>query len=338
MRIAILSSIHWRTPPKKYGPWELVASYIAEGMVKKGHEVTLYATGDSETKGNLSWICPRPIMEDTSLDAKVFQFLHIAKAFEEAEKFDILHNHYDVYPLTFSKLVKTPVVTTMHGFSSPWVGEIARRYSNTNFVSISLADRKHAPELNWIANIYHGIPIEDYPFSKNPSNYFCYIGRISPDKGVHLAVKIAKKIGLNFKIAGIIPTENKNFFEKEIKPHLGEKIEYLGEISFKEKVSLLKNALGFLHLNTYPEGFGLTLVESMACGTPVIGMNKGSIPEVIEDGKTGFVVDNSHQVESAIKKIEKLSRGDCRYRVEINFTVEGMIDEYENVYKKIIRD
>lgn len=333
MKIAVLSPIHWRTPPRKYGPWELIASYIAEGMVERGHEVTLYATGDSVTKAKLRWICPRPVSEDNALESKVYQYLHTAKIFEEADEFDIIHNHYDVYPLVFSRLVKTPVITTMHGFSSPQASEIARKYSNTSFVSISLADREHAPELNWCANIYHGIPLEPYEFNSNPSDYFLYLGRITPDKGVHLSVELARNMGLKLKIAGLV--ENAQYFDEKIKPFVGKNIEFLGEVDNKTKVDLIKNALGFLHLNTYAEGFGLTLVESMACGTPVIGINRGSIPEIVEDGRTGYVVSDVGQAKAAIKAIDKISRKACRVRVEKHFSLERMLDDYEKVYQKI---
>jgi len=241
-----------------------------------------------------------------------------------------------LFPLCFSKLVKTPVVTTIHGFSSPQVIQIYKRYSNTHYVSISYADRKHAPDLNYIANIYHGIPVNEYPYNSKPDNYFCFIGRISPDKGVHNAIRLVKKLNINLKIAGLIGSENKDYFEKEIKPHLNSKIQYLGLINEEKKKSLLKNAYGFLHLNTYPEGFGLTLIEAMATGTPVIGMNLGSIPEVIENQKTGFVVSSLEEAEKAIKQLAKIKRENCRQRVEKYFSLERMIDEYEKVYLKIL--
>jgi glycosyltransferase involved in cell wall biosynthesis len=337
MKIAILSPIHWRTPPVEYGPWELITSYITEGMVKLGHDVTLYATGDSKTSARLKWTCPKPLMEDPGLEPKVYQYLHIASVFEDADQYDIIHNHYDAYPLVFSKLVKTPVVTTIHGFSSPQVTQIFKKYSNTSFVSISYADRKHAPDLNYAANIYHGIPVDEYPYNDKPDNYFCYVGRISPDKGIHNAVKLAEKLNIDLKIAGLIAPENKEYFEKEVKPHLNSKIQYLGLVSQDEKKNLLKKARGFLHLNTYPEGFGLTLIESMACGTPVIGMDLGSIPEVIDDKITGFVAKNLEEAESAIKDIDSISRKSCRERVEKNFTVKQMVDNYEKVYQNILK-
>jgi len=336
MKIAILSPIHWRTPPTKYGPWELVASRIAEGMVKSGHTVTLYATGDSKTTARLKWVCPRPIMEDPNLESKVYQYLHAASVFEDADQYDIIHNHYDAYPLVFSKLVKTPVVTTIHGFSSPQIGQIYKKYSNTHFVSISHADRKHAPNLNYIANIYHGIPINEYPYNDKPDNYFCFVGRISPDKGVHNAIKLAKKLNVDLKIAGLISSEDEEYFKKEIKPHLNSKIQYLGLVDEKAKKLLLKNAYGFLHLNTFAEPFGLTLIEAMACGTPVIGMNQGSVAEIIKDKETGFVVNDLKEAENAMRNINLISRKNCRERIEKNFTVERMVDNYEKIYKKIL--
>ena len=223
MKIAILSSIHWRTPPKKYGPWELIASFIAEGMVKKGHEVTLYATGDSKTAAKLRWVCPKAISEDTTLEPKVYQYLHSVLPFEEAKQYDIIHNHYDAYPLVFSGLVSTPVVTTIHGFSSPQVTKIYQAYNNTSYVSISLADRKNCPNLNYVANVYHGIPLEKYIYNETPADYLCYVGRICPDKGVGLAVKIAKKMGIRLLIAGLI--QDQQNFNNEIKPFLNNRIE-----------------------------------------------------------------------------------------------------------------
>lgn len=336
MKIAILSSIHWRTPPRKYGPWELIASYIAEGMAKRGHEVTLYATGDSKTKGRLRWICPRSIFEDPKLESRVYQYLHTALVFEEASSFDLIHNHYDAFPLVFSRLVKTPVVMTIHGFSSAQVVKIYRKYSQTYYVSISYADRRHAPDLNYIANIYHGIPVENYQFNNQPKDYFCFVGRISLDKGVHLAIKVAKKMGLKLKIAGIVDVADRLYFQEKIKPNLTKKIQYLGVVCDSDKKKLIREAAGFLHLNTYPEGFGLTLVEAMASGTPVIGMNLGSVPEVVEDKKTGFVVNDVNQAQEAIKKIYQIQRIDCRKRVEERFSLERMISDYESVYKKIL--
>jgi glycosyltransferase involved in cell wall biosynthesis len=336
MKIAILSPIHWRTPPRKYGGYEIIASHIAEGLVKKGHDVTLYATGDSLTEGKLKWICPRPIEEDKTLDGKTYQYLHSALPFEDAQSYDIIHNHYDAYPLVFSKLVDTPVVTTIHGFTNSEVINIYQKYSNTYYVSISLADRKNGPDMNWIANVYHGIPVEEYTFNETPKEYFCFLGRICADKGVHLSIQVAEKLGIKLKLAGMIPSDSRVFFEKEVKPHLSSKIEYLGEISHEEKKVLLQDAKGLLHLNTYPEGFGIPLIEAMACGTPVIGMNHGSIPEVIEDKKTGFVVNDVAEAVTAVQNIDQISRKSCRERAEMLFSVERMVNDYEAVYEKMI--
>ncbi len=334
MKIAVLSPIHWRTPPRIYGPWELIASYVAEGMVKKGHEVTLYATGDSVTKARLRSICPRPIMEDSSLDLKVYQYLHTSLALEEADQFDIIHNHYDAYPLAFSKLIKTPIVTTLHGFSSQ-TPTIYQKYPRSPLVSISYSQREASPGLSYIANVYHGIPLNEYPFNDKPEDYFCYLGRISPTKGVDLAIELAQKKKIKFLMAGLIAEEEKDFFNQFVKPRLNRDIRYLGNLG-EEKKEVLRKSRGLIHLTRRNEDFGLTLIEAMAGGTPVIGMNHGSIPEIVEDQKTGFVVSSLEEAEKTIQKIDKIDRRACRERVEEYFSLEKMIDGYEKVYQTII--
>ncbi len=334
MKIAVLSSIHWRTPPEKYGPLELISSYVAEGMVKKGHEVTLYATGDSKTSGKLRSVCPKPLMEQKVADSRVYEYLHSALVFEEASEFDIIHNHNDVFPLVFSRLVKTPVITTIHGYY-PGIEEIYNKYKDSNYVSISFAARKQLPNINYIGNVYHGIPIEEFSFNNNPEDYFCYLGRITASKGIDLAVKLAKKMNLKLFLAGIVDKADQSFFENFVKPELSNTIQYLGNLG-KEKRELLRKAKGLIHLNNAPEAFGLTFVEAMACGTPVITMNIGSAPEIIENKKTGFLLNNLEEAETAVEKIDQIARKDCREKVERNFTLERMIDEYENIYKIIL--
>ena len=316
-----------------------MVSNIAEGLVEKGIDVTLFATGDSITKAKLAWVCPRPLMEDRSLEYKKYEYLHTAYIFERAKEFDLIHNHYNCYPLTFSKLVSTPIVTTIHGLcsSSPGEIEIYRRYNDTYYVSISNADRKAAPDLNYIATVYHGIEIEKFDFAEKPGEYLLYLGRISPQKGVHLAIELSKKIGMKLILAGLLDPPDKEYFEAKVKPHLdGRWIEYLGEIEEHEKPSLLAGAYCFLHMVEYPEGFGIPLIESMACGTPVIARNRGSIPEVVAHGKTGFVINDVEEAKECFQRISEISRKDCRLWVEENFSREIMVNNYIKVYKKIL--
>ena len=339
LKIGMLSPIHWRTPPRFYGAWESVTSNLTEGLVKKGIKVTLFATGDSKTRAKLKWICPRPLMEDKTLEPRVYEFLHRALIFENASSFDIIHNHYDFYSLVFSPFVKTPILTTIHGFSSPLAASVYNRYNQTYYVSISQADRRHAPFLNYLATVYHGIDPEIYRFGKGGA-YLIYLGRISWQKGVGQICQIAKEAGKKLILAGYLPPEEEEYFQKKVKPFLdGKQIKYLGMVSEKEKVKLLQNALAFIQWNAPQykgEGFGLSLVEAQSCGTPVIARKHGPIPEVIKDGETGFIVKEKKEVKKALSKIPKIKREDCRVWILKNFTIKKMVENYIKVYQRIL--
>ncbi len=331
-RIAILSPVAWRTPPRTYGAWETVASNITEGLVKRGWNVTLFATKDSITKAKLEAIIQKGYEEDKSVDPDVCRCLHIAHLFEKADKFDLIHSHYDFFPLGYSRLVSTPILTTIHGFSSPQIMPVYQRYRDGYFVSISDADR--APNLNYLATVYNGIKISDFTFYKQGGQKLVFLGRIHPDKGVELAIATAQKSGRPLVIAGII--QDKNYFEQRIKPFINNKlIKFIGAVGPKERNELFKDSYALLHLNTIPERFGLVMAEAMACGVPVIAMDLGSCREVIVDGKTGVLVRNVEGAINALKKISSISRQECRKRVEENFSVERMVKKYEKVYERI---
>lgn len=337
LKIAVLSTISWRTPPRKYGSYEYIASLVTEELVKRGHEVTLFATGDSKTRAKLCWACSRPLNEDKTLDGKVFEYLHISSVFEKASSFNIIHNHYGPYPLVFSSFVKTPILTTVHGFV-PAKTPLYEKY-NSPLVAISNADRALCSGLNWVATVYHGIPVKEFPFNNKPSDYLLYLGRIAKERGVDLAITLARETGRKLVLAGPLPNHEKDYYRKEIKPHVDDKrILYLGEVSFSKRLELLGDALAFVYLNRRPEGFGIGLIEAQACGTPIIGFNRGSVPEVVKNGKTGFVVETLKEAIEAIEKISAISRINCRRYVEKNFTVEKMVDNYERVYEKILME
>lgn len=337
LKIAELSPIAWRTPPRQYGPWEQVVSSITEGLAKRGHDVTLFATADSITRAKLVSVCPRPLHEDDSLESRLYECWHNSTCFEMAEEFDLIHNHYDFPPLTYSKLVKTPVVTTVHGFHSPAIIPLYRKYNNTYFISISYSDRKNAPDLNWVANVYHGLKLKDFDFKNRPEDFLLFLGRISMDKGTHLAIDVARKTNKKLIIAGIVPPEEKGYFEKLIKPSIDSKqIEFIGPVDVKAKNDLLGRALAMLHLVTFEEPFGLTLIESMATGTPVIAIKRGSIPEVVEDGVTGFIVENELEAIKKVSEIDKIDRRACRKRVEQNFTTDIMAENYLKAFEKVL--
>lgn len=336
MKVAMLSPNCWRTPPRHYGPWELVTSLLTEALVDKGVDVTLFATGDSLTKGELKYINPTSIYETPDAIYKVEECLHIANFFEEASKgeYDILHNQFDYLPLIFTRFVDTPIVTTIHGFTSPKIVPVFKKYNDKVFyVSISDADR--SSELDYIATVYHGIELGKFDFEGRHGEGLVFLGRIHPDKGVHVAIEVAKKTGMRLTIAAIIQDEK--YFKEKIEPQLdGDLIDYIGPVGPEKRNELLTGCLATLHLIEFDEPFGLTMVESMACGAPVIAVPRGSVPEIVVNGKTGFLVKNVKEAVKAVDKVKTLNRNDCRKRVEEKFTVEKMAEGYINVYEKIL--
>lgn len=334
MKIALLAPLAWRTPPRHYGPWEAIASMLAEGLVSKGMDVTLFATGDSITSSRLDAICPSPYEENRDLDPKVWECLHIAHLFEQAEKFDIIHNNYDFLPLSYSRLVSTPVVTTIHGFSSPKIMPVYQQYNQSSFyVSISIADR--SPLLDYYANVYHGIDLELFTFEDRPEDYLLYFGRIHPDKGTYDAIQIARRLGIKLVIAGII--QDDGYYRSSVVPFIDEtNVIYVGSVGPETRNQTLKGALALLHPIYFDEPFGLSVVEAMACGTPVIAYKRGSMAEVVKDGETGYLVDGVEEAINAAYRIGKLDRRNCRRWVEERFSKERMVGDYLNVYRSIL--
>ena len=331
-RIAVLSPIAWRTPPRQYGAWETVASNIAEGLVSRGWDVTLFATGDSITAAKLHSVIDRGYEEDSNLDPKVAEYLHISEVFERAAEFDLIHSHYDFMALTYTRLVDTPVLTTIHGFSSPQIMRVYEKYRDGYFVSISESDR--ASGLNYLKTVYNGIDLSLYPLRKSPGESLVFLGRIHPDKGVHLAIEVARKTGMPLLIAGIVQDEV--YFREQVEPHLdGQLIRFLGTVDGAGKNQLFASAFALLHLNTIPERFGLVLAEANAAGVPVIAMDLGSCREVIDHGITGFLVNDVGEAVLALKRIREIDGGACRRHVQDNFSIDNMIDGYESVYEEI---
>ena len=333
-RIAMLSPVAWRTPPRAYGAWETVVSNITEGLVARGWDVTLFATSDSITDAELAAVVSKGYEEENSVDPAVVSCLHISEVFERADEFDLIHNHFDFLPLTYSRLVSIPVLTTIHGFSSQKIMPVYRKYKDSYFVSISDSDRVDG--LNYLATIYNGINLSEFTFSNDPGDYLLAYGRIHPDKGFHLAIEVAKRTGRRLKIAGFI--QDHAYFEQNISPHVGgEDIEYVGTVSNKERDELLHGAYAVLHLNTIPERFGLVMAEAMAAGVPVVAMDLGSCREVVADGKTGFLVMNVDEAIKAVQRIPDISREACRDRVEKYFSRDIMVENYERVYNQIFQ-
>lgn len=334
MRIAILSSIAWRTPPRQYGPWELVASNITESLVDKGFDVTLFASGDSDTKAKLSSCINKPYGEDPESDVKVIECLHISRLMESADQFDIIHNHYDFLPLSYSRLIDTPMLTTIHGFSSPRIVPVYQKYNdNTHYVSVSNADRHSA--LKYIATVYNGINTSEFTFVESLGDYFLFFGRIHPEKGTLEAIELARRCGKKIIVAG--PVQDRDYFQLKILPLIdNNKVRYVGNCDKWLRDQLLGNALALLHLIQFDEPFGLSVAEAMCCGTPVIAFKRGAMPELILNGITGFLVDTLEEAEAAVKQLKRINRTDCRAHSVSNFSKEKMVEDYINVYTQIL--
>jgi glycosyltransferase involved in cell wall biosynthesis len=334
MRVGILAPVSWRVPPRHYGPWERVVSLLTEGLVERGIDVTLFATADSHSAARLESVVPRPLSEDPTLDAKVWESLHIANALERSRDLDLLHNHYDFLPLTYAGLVDTPIVTTIHGFSSERILPAYQEYDDrVAYVSISDADRH--PSLSYAATVYHGIDLGEFTLRDRPGDYLVFFGRIHPDKGVAEAIDFARRAGLRLVIAGIIHDEE--YFAREIAPYVDDdRVHYVGSAGPEQRDELLGNALALVHLVNFAEPFGLSMVEAMACGTPVIGRRRGSVPEVVDEGVTGAVVDDVDAALAALPRVSSLDRTAIRARCAERFSRDRMVDDYIRVYEQVL--
>jgi glycosyltransferase involved in cell wall biosynthesis/mannose-6-phosphate isomerase-like protein (cupin superfamily) len=335
MRVAMLAPISWRVPPRHYGPWERVVWLLTEGLVERGIDVTLFATADSITKARLVGICPRPYSEDPSLDVKVWECLHISEVFERADQFDLIHNHFDFLPLSYSRLVRTPVLTTIHGFSSRRIWPVYEKYDgHAYYIAISNADRH--PRLNYVATIYHGIPIEEFTLRREHGDYLLFFGRIHHEKGVAEAIEVARRAGLKLIIAGII--QDQTYFDDRVAPLIdGDQIQYIGPVGPDRRDEVLGRALALLHIINFDEPFGLSLIEAMACGTPVIARGRGAVPEIVRHAETGFVIQTIEEAVWAVGQVHKLDRSKIRQHVESNFSRERMVEEYIKAYKEVLR-
>jgi len=334
MKIALLSPVAWRTPPRKYGPWEQVVSSLAEELVRKGEDVTLFATGDSITAGKLAYCIDKPYAENSGADVKVSECLHISYLMERASEFDIIHNHYDFLPLTYSRLISTPMLTTIHGFSSPLIVPVYKKYNDhCYYAAISNANRH--PDLNYLATVYNGINIDSFSYCGQPEDYLLFFGRIHPEKGAWDAIQVAKHCKKKIIIAGLIQDEH--YFEQKIKPWINNTdVVYAGNCGPAQRNELLGHAAALLHLIHFDEPFGLSVAEAMCCGTPVIAFNRGSMPELIVHKQTGFLVQTIEEAAAAVSGLASISRKDCRDRAVNFFSTGKMADDYLRLYKHIL--
>jgi glycosyltransferase involved in cell wall biosynthesis len=342
MKIAQLAPLWERVPPPGYGGIELIVGLLTDELVRRGHEVTLFASGDSISLAKLTSVHPRALRLDSTIkDYSIYEMLNIASVYERAEEFDIIHSHIGHTPIVYANLVKIPTVHTLHGTFNPDNERMFCFGKKQPYVNISNSQREPRLELNSIATVYNGIDVSSYKFHAEPEDppYLAFLGRMSPEKGAHLAIEIAKKAGWHLKMAGKVDVVDVEYFEKEIKPHIdGKQIEYLGEANHAQKNALMGGAVATLFPITWREPFGLVMIESMASGTPVIAMKLGSTEEVISHGKTGFLCNDIQECISAIDGITKLNRHECRKYVENRFSIKQMTDGYEAVYQQVIAE
>jgi glycosyltransferase involved in cell wall biosynthesis len=332
----VLAPIAWRVPPVHYGPWELFASLLTEGLVARGHHVTLFASGSSLTEADLVSVVDAGWSEHPGIDPKVAECLHIATLFERAGDFDIIHNGFDFLPLTYSRLVDTPVVTTIHGFSSPLIVPVYARYDDRSaYVAISDADRH--PDLTYAATIHHGIDTDALALSTDPDDHLLFFGRIHPDKGTAEAIDVARRAGRRLDIAGIV--QDQAYFDREVAPHIdGDRVRYLGAVDASDRSAVLGEAHALLHLIGFDEPFGYSVAEAMSCGTPVIAYGRGSMHELVAEGESGFVVGDPAAAVAAVERVGSLDRARVRQVAVERFGLDRMVDEYVAVYRSVLAE
>ena len=332
MKIAMVAPIAWRTPPRHYGPWEQVTSLLTEGLVSRGIDVTLYATLDSVTSAVLDGICPRGYAEGPDLDGRVWEALHVSYALARSGEFDLVHNQMDWLPLAFDRQVSAPMVTTIHGFSGRGILPAYTR-SRSSYVAISESDR--APELDYVATIHHGVDLDGLPFRADAGEDLVVFGRVHPDKGTAAAIAIAAAVGRRLLICGIVQDER--YFIEQVQPHVdGDRVLFLGSVGPSQRAEVLGGAAALLHPVAFDEPFGLSVVEAMACGTPVVAYRRGSMPEVIDEAVTGYLADGVDSAVEAVADALRLDRSRVAARARERFSAERMVSDYVRVYEQLL--
>ena len=332
MKVALLGPIAWRTPPLHYGPWELITSLLADGLAARGIDVTLFATLDSQTKATLDGVSPAGYEESPDIDGRVWEALHVSHALHRSGEFDLVHNHIDWLPLAFSAHCRAPLLTTVHGFSGPNILPAYRR-ATSQYVSISDSDR--SPDLDYLATVHHGIDLTGLPIDPDGGDDLILFGRIHPDKGTDLAIEIARRAGRRLIICGIV--QDRRFFAERVEPLIdGDRVVYLGSVGPADRGRILGSGAALLHPIRFAEPFGLSVVEAMACGTPVVAYRKGSMPEVIDEGVTGRLVENADEAVNAVASIATIDRIGCARRARERFSAGRMVDDYLSIYRKIV--
>ena len=331
MKVAILGPIAWRTPPEHYGPWEQVTGLLADGLAERGVDVTLFATGDSQTRATLDSVIPHGYAEDAELDGRVWEAMHVGHVLARSGDFDLVHNHLDWLPLCFSHQFAAPLVTTIHGFSGPGILPAYQRAASS-YVAISDSDR--SPDLDYLATVHHGVDVDALPLGAG-GECLVSLGRIHPDKGTAEAITIAQRVGRRLVLAGIV--HDQRYFDEEVAPHVdGDGVVFLGSVDPRERARVLGAAAVLLHPVAFDEPFGLSVVESMVCGTPVVAYRRGSMPEIVDEGVTGYLVSDARAAVPAVDAAALLDRVRCRERAVARYGAARMVSDYLDVYAGVV--
>src|SRR5579875_1439475 len=339
LRIAQVAPLYESVPPKLYGGTERVVAYLTEELIRRGHEVTLFAAGDSTAAATIQATHPTSLRAAGMVSCgNALHLPMLSEVFGHAERFDVIHCHLDYWGFPFARMVPTPTVTTLHGrLDIPELLDVYRYYSEASVVSISDAQREPLPELNWVGTVHHGLPVDQLTFHSGPGKYLAFLGRIAPEKRPDLAIEIARRVGIPLKIAAKVDVVDQEYFDTKIRPMLDtEGVQFIGEIGEREKSDFLGNAIALLFPVDWPEPFGLVMIEALACGTPVIARPCGSVPEVLRDGVTGFIGSTIEELVQAVGRIPTLSRERCRAEFESRFTADVMAANYERIYYDLI--
>jgi glycosyltransferase involved in cell wall biosynthesis len=343
LRIAQIAPLYEAVPPKLYGGTERVVSYLTEELVRRGNEVTLFASGDSTTSAKLHPGYPESLrlagLTQVAMNGMGLHFPMLSEVFDNADNFDVIHAHLDYWAFSFARLVTTPTLTTLHGrLDIEELHPVYKHYEDLPLISISDAQRKPLSSMNWVSTIHHGVPREHLQFNPKGGKYLAFLGRIAPEKRPDIAIRVARKAGIPLKIAAKVDVVDREYFETTIEPMIkeGPGVEYIGEINEQQKSEFLGNALGLLFTIDWPEPFGLVMIEAMACGTPVIARPCGSVREIVRDGVTGFLASEFDDLVAAVKKADTISREACRREFETRFAVDVMAEKYERIYRELI--
>jgi glycosyltransferase involved in cell wall biosynthesis len=328
----MLGPVAWRTPPRHYGPWEQVTGLLTEGLVDRGVDVTLFATLDSVTSATLDGVCPTGYAEDPSMDGRVWEALHVAHALARSGEFDLVHNQMDWLPLAFADHAWAPLLTTVHGFSGP---AILPAYARARSAYVSISDSDRCTDLEYVATVHHGVDLQSLPLSTTPGSHLVAFGRVHPDKGTAQAIAIAGAVGRRLVICGIVQDER--YFAEQVQPHVdGDAVVFLGSVGPQRRAEVLGSAAALLHPIAFDEPFGLSVVEAMACGTPVVAYRRGSMPEVVDEGVTGFLTVDVTSAAAAVGSATALDRAAVRARAAARFGADRMVEDYLRVYERVL--